>query len=87
MLKINKIYSEKIKKPIPDHFMKKLKKEGIMEVIEWTSNLKHWISDVMEKLSGKEIIIKWSPNTELAVVPFTIRSDQKTGIQQTTLII
>ncbi len=58
-----------------------------MEVIEWTSNLKHRIADVMEKLSGKEIIIKWPPKTELAVVPVAIRSGQKTGIQQTTLII
>lgn len=72
MLKINKINQRKSKNTIPDNHLKNLKKEGIMELFEWTENLQLKIFDAIEKISGKEIMINRTGKPELTLVPVVL---------------
>jgi len=75
MLKINKINRENINKSNRRNQLFNLKKEGIMETSNWTSNLIAQILETFEKLSGKEIAIK--PYGRLEPVAIPVVTDTK----------
>jgi len=55
MLNINNINRKENLNPMPDYLLINLRKEGIMNLLDWTRNLTTMILETFEKFSGKEI--------------------------------